>query len=421
MRLYKYTIPMFLVSFAGLASANPQAFSLARTQSSRTESEPLRPSTALLDSRAVFSGEGVLDGPGRTELPPGSGDSDQDGVVDSKDNCPAVANPRQEDANADGVGDACSTTCQTAYFSDVADLGIGEESEELGQPRSMWIRTGLSSTDEVKLALFRFAPLDIPERSEVVSANMFFYALPNGGWGRVGVHRVMTDWDENTADELDWSPKGGLWDPFAMAEFAAPGGFAMVDVTSLVQRWAAGLWADQGIVLAEQQADSHTFASRDVTGPMLWPQLQVCYIPPAPPSPGPGLCPPRSPCELPGIFSLSMGACIPVLVPDGMPCEDGDLCTLHDTCSAGLCLPMAEVVCPKSSCVEPTACDSRTGLCGEVFPDGKDCLLNDGGDGLCSAGACYLPACFDGELSPDEEQPDCGGPCAPCAFVPPRD
>ena len=37
-------------------------------------------------------------------------DSDGDGVTDAKDNCPSAANPGQEDADNNNVGDACQDT-----------------------------------------------------------------------------------------------------------------------------------------------------------------------------------------------------------------------------------------------------------------------------------------------------------------------
>ena len=38
-------------------------------------------------------------------------DTDEDGVPDATDNCPATPNPDQQDTDSNGIGDACDTTC----------------------------------------------------------------------------------------------------------------------------------------------------------------------------------------------------------------------------------------------------------------------------------------------------------------------
>jgi hypothetical protein len=47
-------------------------------------------------------------------------DSDSDGILDDVDNCPAIQNPLQEDADNDGTGDACDD-CTDADFDSVCD------------------------------------------------------------------------------------------------------------------------------------------------------------------------------------------------------------------------------------------------------------------------------------------------------------
>lgn len=55
-------------------------------------------------------------------------DRDGDGVLDTVDNCPAVANPHQYDVDADGIGNSCDV-CLTVANADQADDdedGVGD-------------------------------------------------------------------------------------------------------------------------------------------------------------------------------------------------------------------------------------------------------------------------------------------------------
>jgi hypothetical protein len=59
----------------------------------------------------------------------GTSDMDQDGVNDSCDNCPSVANPGQEDTNGNGMGDACEQVpqqdCQQQHAGEADTDGDG--------------------------------------------------------------------------------------------------------------------------------------------------------------------------------------------------------------------------------------------------------------------------------------------------------
>jgi hypothetical protein len=54
-------------------------------------------------------------------------DADGDGIPDTQDNCPAVANPDQADADGDGVGDACDQCPDTPAGSVVTTDGCSVE------------------------------------------------------------------------------------------------------------------------------------------------------------------------------------------------------------------------------------------------------------------------------------------------------
>jgi hypothetical protein len=66
----------------------------------------------------LFMGCGGAGGGSPTTPPAPCGDQDADGVCDSSDNCPAVANPAQEDWDEDGIGDACEVGDQPCEDGD---------------------------------------------------------------------------------------------------------------------------------------------------------------------------------------------------------------------------------------------------------------------------------------------------------------
>ena len=79
------------------------------------------------------------------------------------------------------------------------------------------------------------------------------------------------------------------------------------------------------------------------------------------------------------------GTCVPASDLDGIPCEDGDKCTLQDACLGGRCVSGQRRQCPApSECHLAAACDAAPGEC-PVIPafEGTACS-----GGTCRSGAC---------------------------------
>lgn len=90
-----------------------------------------------------------------------SGDRDKDGVKDNVDNCPSVANQEQEDADADGLGDACLprpvVTCVTRREGEqrVAVFGYTNAERDFRVPLGEQNNLSANSPDRPPVLLVR--------------------------------------------------------------------------------------------------------------------------------------------------------------------------------------------------------------------------------------------------------------------------
>lgn len=99
-------------------------------------------------------------------------------------------------------------------------------------------------------------------------------------------------------------------------------------------------------------------------------------------------------CNLPG----SLGTCSPR--PNGTACDDQNACTQSDSCQAGVCTGANPKSCgPIEQCQIPATCDPSTGTCSASLPgpDGTSC---EDGDECTVADTCVGGACTTGTLNP---------------------
>ena len=94
------------------------------------------------------------------------------------------------------------------------------------------------------------------------------------------------------------------------------------------------------------------------------------------------------------------GVCTP---QNGAACNDGDQCTLVDSCQGGVCQGANPIVCESTDqCQDPGACDAISGACslvpkanGTACDDGNPCTID-----ACQTGACKGLSKLDGTLCP---------------------
>jgi hypothetical protein len=105
-------------------------------------------------------------------------------------------------------------------------------------------------------------------------------------------------------------------------------------------------------------------------------------------------------CHAAGVCDPASGLCSNPAKADGASCNDGNACTQSDSCQAGVCTGANPVVCPAADqCHLGGTCDTSTGVCSNpAKADGASC--NDGNS--CTAGdMCVAGACMPGTASCD--------------------
>ena len=78
---------------------------------------------------------------------------------------------------------------------------------------------------------------------------------------------------------------------------------------------------------------------------------------------------------------------------NGTPCDDGNGCTVDDSCLAGQCTGGTNKVCDAQDPCQEGACDALTGECAySPAPDGTSCDVACYEEATCQSGKCEADA-----------------------------
>jgi beta-glucanase (GH16 family) len=266
----------------------------------------------------------------------------------------------------------------------VASLGAADDGPDRSYGDASRLLTG-TVNGSTRQSLLRFDLGLVPPGAFITSATVTLaQPLGNPAPVSVRVHRVLSPWAE---DAVTWNEFGAAFDPSVLTSFKSrtSAGAISFDVTALVASWVGGALANDGILLERSGAGITGFSSSEQAVVTSRPRLEVCYL--------------TGPC------AGKAG---------GAACDDGNACTLVDTCQAGACIGSVPVVCaPEGACHVAGACDPATGACSTpASPDGTPC---SDGDGCTQGDTCHEGSCVGAPLACTGAAPGDAGACDPVA------
>lgn len=104
-------------------------------------------------------------------------------------------------------------------------------------------------------------------------------------------------------------------------------------------------------------------------------------------------------CHTAGVCDPQSGQCSQPSIADNTSCNDGDLCSLGESCQSGVCTAQSVVSCTAlDQCHQGGSCNPQTGQCSQPLA-ANDTSCNDG-DVCTIADTCQLGLCAGSVLGP---------------------
>ncbi|MFO1464509.1 MAG: thrombospondin type 3 repeat-containing protein [bacterium] len=282
-------------------------------------------------------------------------DGDADGIEDSLDNCPLIANPTQTDLDSDGLGDTCDNcpTISNPLQGDFNHNGIGDACE-----------CGNDSNAETSCAV----NLGIPGKEQQASNYQCGTGDPICGFF---VKQKKCDEIGFTAPPVT-GDRGELYYSNSVCQQASPNGPGLSSASSGVCQVR---YLDEAhtlyfsTVFCAGPIDSNACQSRDNfkrlsyqgasigggTCNLQGPDAGSCACSAAC---NPSNCDDGDPCSF---DYCDQNGCHHSPAADGASCEDGNACTQGDVCSSGICGGVAASVDDGNACTADS-CDPATGV-----------------------------------------------------------
>ena len=243
-------------------------------------------------------------------------------------------------------------------------------------------------------------------RNRGTRANFLVGKLANATGAEIWRHEIDgTEHEADTGAAVAVGPMGDLVAAGRVRNFAEDG---FVVTRRVGANGGDFPCADGTLDPGESCDDGNTAAGDDCRGDCT---VEVC---------GDGILDPQEGCDDGNAVADDCCSDVCSVQVDGTPCDDGDACTLLDSCDAGACTPAENVTCTAPSPCHLAICNPADGSCsstpkaeGAPCNDGDACTLID----QCLAGACTGRT----PIHCDDAEPCTSDGCAPqvgCSFTP---